>query len=106
MRVTKHYYAQYVRTTAKPGKRDELIQRLQDSVAILEDVPDCVYYLISTTDDPDVVCISELWTSREAKDAFGMRPEVAQAMRDTFVPLVASMGDQAKMTVVGGVGIE
>lgn len=102
----RQYYAQYVKAMAKPGKRDELVQQLRESVAMLEDVKDCVYYLISTTEEPDVVCVSELWTSKEAKDAFGMRPEVAQAMRDTFVPLVASMGEQVKMTVVGGVGIE
>jgi hypothetical protein len=52
-----------------------------------------------------VVWISELWTSKEAKDAVVMKPESTKAMKE-FMPLVTSMTDRTHLTVVGGAGID
>ena len=102
----KQYCAQHVKVTVKPGKRDELIQQLQQlSAEVLTRASGCIYYLISTTEEPDVVWISELWTSKEAKDAVAMKPESAKAMKE-LMPLVASMTDRTNLTVVGGTGID
>jgi len=102
----KHYCAQHVKATVKPGKRDELIQQLQQlSAELLTRASGCIYYVISTTEEPDVVWISELWTSKEAKDAVAMKPESAKAMKE-LMPLVASMTDRTNLTVVGGTGID
>jgi len=102
----KHYCAQHVKATVKPGKRDELIQQLQQlSAELLTRASGCIYYLISTTEEPDVVWISELWTSKEAKDAVAMKPESAKAMKE-LLPLVVSMTDRTNLTVVGGTGID
>ena len=102
----KHYCAQHVKATVKPGKRDELIQQLQQlSAELLTGVSGCIYYLISTTEEPDVVWVSELWTSKEAKDAVTMKPESAKAMKK-LMPLIASMTDRTNLTVVGGTGID
>jgi quinol monooxygenase YgiN len=102
----KQYCAQHVKATVKPGKRDELIQQLQQlSAELLTRASGCIYYLISTTEEPDVVWISELWTSKEAKDAVAMKPESAKAMKE-LMPLVASMTDRTNLTVVGGTGID
>lgn len=106
MRFMKHYCAQHVKATVKPGKRDELIQHLQQvSAELLTRASGCIYYLISTTEEPDVVWISELWTSQEAKDAVAMKPESAKAMEE-LLPLLASMTDRTTLTVVGGTGID
>ena len=106
MRFMKQYCAQHVKATVKPGKRDELIQQLQQlSAELLTRASGCIYYLISTTEEPDVVWISELWTSKEAKDAVAMKPESAKAMKE-LLPLVASMTDRTNLTVVGGTGID
>ena len=106
MRFMKQYCAQHVKVTVKPGKRDELIQQLQQlSAELLTRASGCIYYLISTTEEPDVVWISELWTSKEAKDAVAMKPESAKAMKE-LMPLVASMTDRTNLTVVGGTGID
>jgi quinol monooxygenase YgiN len=106
MRFMKQYCAQHVKATVKPGKRDELIQQLQQlSAELLTRASGCIYYLISTTEEPDVVWISELWTSKEAKDAVAMKPESAKAMKE-LMPLVASMTDRTNLTVVGGTGID
>jgi quinol monooxygenase YgiN len=101
----KQYYAQHGKMTIKPGKRDEVIQRLNESVELLERIPGCVYYLISTTDEPDVVWISELWLSKEAKDGLAASPESAKAMKD-LMPLIVSMTDRTVMTVVGSFGTQ
>lgn len=102
----KQYCAQHVKVTVKPGKRDELIQQLQQlSAEVLTRASGCIYYLISTTEEPDVVWISELWTSKEAKDAVAMKPESAKAMKE-LMPLIASMTDRTNLTVVGGTGID
>ncbi len=101
----KQYYAQHGKITIKPGKRDEVIQRLNESVELLERIPGCVYYLISTTDEPDVVWISELWLSKEAKDGLATSPESAKAMKD-LMPLIVSMTDRTVMTVVGSFGTQ
>jgi len=102
----KQYCAQHVKATVKPGKRDELIQQLQQlSAELLTRASGCIYYLISTTEEPDVVWISELWTSKEAKDAVAMKPVSAKAMKE-LLPLVASMTDRTNLTVVGGTGID
>jgi quinol monooxygenase YgiN len=102
----KQYYAQHVKATVKPGKRDELIQHLQQlSAELLTRASGSIYYLISTTEEPDVVWISELWTSKEAKDAIAMTPASVKAMKE-FMPLIVSMTDRTHLTVVGGTGID
>ena len=112
MRFMKQYCAQHVKATVKPGKRDELIQQLQQlSAELLTRASGCIYYLISTTEEPDVVWISELWTSKERrdgdmdKDAVAKKSESAKAMKE-LMPLVASMTDRTNLTVVGGTGID
>jgi len=89
----------------KPGKRDEIIQRLSESIEFLKSIPGCVHYLISTTEEPDVVWISELWVSKEAKDGVATSPEAAKVMKD-LMSLVVSVTDRTGMTVVGGFGVQ
>ena len=100
----KQYYAQQVKTIAKPGKRDELIELLRGAIEILERTPGCIYYLVSTTDEPDAIWVWELWASKEAKDALATNPETAEAMK-ALMPHIASTTDRTIMTVVEGFGI-
>jgi quinol monooxygenase YgiN len=101
----KQYYAQQAKMITQPGKRDEVIQRLSKSLEVLKRTPGCIYYLISTTEEPDVIRGSELWVSKEAKDALASSPETAQVMKE-LMPLIVSVTDQTVMTVVGGFGLE
>jgi len=104
MTMQKQHYAQQVKMTALPGKRDELIQRLHAAIEALGHFPGCLYYLVSTTDEPDIIWICELWTSKEAKDALATSPETAEAMK-ALMPLIASTTDRTIMTVVDGFGL-
>jgi quinol monooxygenase YgiN len=101
----KQRYAQHAKMMVKSGKRDEVIQRLNEVIEILKRTPGCIYYLIGTTEEPDVIWISELWDSKEAKDALGRSPETAKTMQE-LMPFVESVTDQAITTIVGGFGIE
>jgi quinol monooxygenase YgiN len=100
-----HYHAQHAKALVKPGKRDELIELLNQGIDVLKRTPGCISYLISTTEEPDAVWISELWTSKAAKDAVAASPESAQVMKE-LMPLVVAMTDRTAMTVVGGFGIQ
>jgi quinol monooxygenase YgiN len=101
----ERHFAQHGKMTVQPGKRDEVIQRLGESTEVLHRTPGCIFYLIGTTDEPDVIWISELWASREAKEALATSPETAKVMKE-LMPLVVSITDQTVMTVVGGFGVQ
>jgi quinol monooxygenase YgiN len=99
------YHAQHAKCTTKSGKRDELIQQLIENIEPLKHASGCIYYVIGTTEEPDVVWISELWASKEAKDAFALNPESAKVI-EKLMPLVAAMTERTAMTIVGGIGIQ
>jgi|SRR6185312_4128164 len=101
----KQYHAQHAKMITRPGKRDEVIQLLNSSTQLLHAMPGCVYYLISITEEPDVVWVSELWASKEAKEVLVARPETAKTMKQ-LMPLIVSVTDRTGMTVVGGFGIQ
>jgi quinol monooxygenase YgiN len=101
----KQYHAQHAKMIVRPGKRDEVIQLLNSSTELLHATPGCVYYLISITEEPDVVWVSELWASKEAKEALAASPETAKTMKQ-LMPLIVSVTDRTGMTVVGGFGIQ
>ncbi len=103
-------YLQHVKTIAKPGKRDELVLRLEQIIEPLKQNPSCIYYLICTTEEPDVVWVTELWESKEAKDTAptamaNLSPADRERVQKELMPLVASMTEQMAMTVVGGKGL-
>jgi quinol monooxygenase YgiN len=101
----KQYYAQHGKMIVKSGSRDEAIRLVNESIEVLSRTHGCVYYVIGTTEEPDTVWISELWTSKEAKDALAASPETEEVMKE-LMPLVVSMSNRTVMTVVGGLGLE
>ncbi|MBA3326852.1 MAG: antibiotic biosynthesis monooxygenase [Solirubrobacterales bacterium] len=70
--------ARYARWTAKPGKGDEVAEHLLDAADELLLEPACELYLVSRqADDPDMIWVTELWTSKEGLD------RVIEQMRDS-----------------------
>jgi quinol monooxygenase YgiN len=62
--------ARYAKSTAKPGKGEELAGKLLAAAAALEADPGCELYLINRqADAPDVVWVTELWRDQAALDA-------------------------------------
>lgn len=90
--------------TAQPGRRDELVDHLLQAATLLERNPGCVHYVVSTSDEPDAVWVTEVWTDREAHDT-SLEPEDVRALIQRARPLIAGMSDRTELTVQGGKGL-
>ena len=90
--------------TAKPDQRQQVVDILVESGNLLfPDNPDCHMYMVSeATEDPNVIWVTDLWTSKESHEealkAPELRPYVEKAM-----PLLEGMPEQIEIRPVGGV---
>lgn len=97
-------YGLHGRLTAKPGKRDEVVGLLLRDVEELRGVG-CDLYMVSLApDQPDVVLVTEVWTSREAHRASLQLPSVKAAIAEAMPLLTGEFGGQ-ELQVVGGLGV-
>jgi quinol monooxygenase YgiN len=97
-------YGLFGKFSAQPGKRDDLVGYLLQAAKLLERNPGCVHYIVSTSDEPEAVWVSEVWTDEAAHDA-SLEPEDIQALIQEARPLIAGMSDQTQLTVHGGKGL-
>jgi quinol monooxygenase YgiN len=98
-------YGMHGRIHAQPGKGDELEAILLAAADGLRDDPQCLLYVVFRDDaDPDTVCVTEAWSTREAHDASlqqeSVKEQIAQA-----VPLLAGRPDATELRPVGGKGL-
>src|SRR5437763_6145062 len=97
----------YAKAVAKPGRGDQLAQKLLEVARALREAPGCQLYVINrSTADPDVVWVTELWQSQEQLDAAvetpGAReriPEVLDLVRDGGV-------ERVDLEPLGGAGYQ
>ncbi|HUQ61676.1 putative quinol monooxygenase [Lentzea sp.] len=86
--------------TARPGKGDEVIEFLLDAPSLTND--DCVVFLVGrSAADPDVVHVTEGWTTAEAHSAF-FASEEAQALVAKLQTLLAGESTYVDEVPVGG----
>jgi quinol monooxygenase YgiN len=99
-------YGIYTRHTAKPGQRDLLVDNLLRAGELLEDNQDCILWVVNTTDEPDVVWVNVVWTSKEAHDA-SLQPEEIRALIGEARQFLSEevMPEQIFMTPIGGKGL-
>lgn len=90
--------------SAQPGKREELVDYLLDAASLLERNPGCIHYVVSTSDEPEAVWVSEVWTDQAAHDA-SLDPEDIRSLIQQARPLIAGMSDQTSLSVRGGKGL-
>lgn len=90
--------------SAQPGKRDELVGYLLQAAKLLERNPRCLHYIVSTSDEPQAVWVSEVWTDKDAHDG-SLEPADIQALIQRARPLIAGTADQTQLTVHGGKGL-
>ena len=90
--------------TAQPGKRDELVQALLQAATLLGRDPGCLHYVVSTSQEPDAVWVSEVWSDQGAHDR-SLEPEDVRALVQSARPLIAGMSDRTELTVHGGKGL-
>jgi len=84
--------------TAKPGRRDELVDLMRTTIAALGDAPGLLDYTINTVlDDPDTLWITERWTSKTAHDTVtktaANKAETARIMDVLAAPPVSAYGE-------------
>ena len=88
--------------TALPGKRDELVAILLDSVLAL---PGCLSYIVAKDDsDENAIWITEAWQNKASHDESLALPSVRNAIARGR-PLIASFGTAVVTSPVGGHGL-
>lgn len=97
-------YGLFGNFTAQPEKRDALVSYLLRAAELLERDPGCIQYIVSTSNEPDAVYVSELWTDQAAHDA-SLEPEDIRTLIQEARPLIAGMSEQIHLTVHGGKGL-
>jgi quinol monooxygenase YgiN len=90
---------------AAPGKRDELVGYLLRAAQLMEANPDCLLYLVATTERPDEVAVTEVWTTEDAHDASLRDAGVPELIAEAR-PIIAGVAGQTHLTVRGGKGLD
>jgi len=97
-------FGMYAKFTAKPGQRDALATILLESAAAAEAIDECELYLINISDtEPDILWVTEVWSSPEAHGA-SLTLEDTQAAIRRAMPLIAGV-ESTKIKPVGGKGL-
>jgi quinol monooxygenase YgiN len=97
-------YGFFGKFSVQPDRRDDLVNYLLQAAKLLESNPGCIHYIVSTSEEPEAVWVSEVWTSVAAHDA-SLEPEDIQALIQKARPLITGISDQTQLTVHGGKGL-
>ncbi|TBL78571.1 putative quinol monooxygenase [Paenibacillus thalictri] len=96
-------FGMYAKFTAKPGRRDELAGILLEAAAAAQHVEECELYIVNISDtEPDVLWVTELWSSFEAHEASLSLEETKTAIQRAM-PLIAGV-EATKLKPIGGKG--
>jgi quinol monooxygenase YgiN len=91
--------------TAKPGKRDQVVQNLLESGKLFDDNAECVMYLVAeASDSSNDIWVFDLWTSEDAHSQALQAPELQPSIAET-VPLLEGMPEQIEVQARGGKGL-
>ncbi|HKQ75215.1 MAG TPA: antibiotic biosynthesis monooxygenase [Blastocatellia bacterium] len=97
-------YGLYSKLTARPGQRDALVAILLRDPKTLKALGCDLYVINLASDNPDVVWVTEVWTSREAHRASLESPNAKKAIAEAM-PLLTGQFDRVELSVVGGLGL-
>ncbi len=90
--------------SAQSGMRDALVEHLLQAATLLGGNPDCLHYVVGTSDEPDAVWVYEAWTDKQAHET-SLEPEDIRALIQRARPLIAGMSDRTELAVRGGKGL-
>jgi quinol monooxygenase YgiN len=94
-----------VRFTARPGQGGALADMLLEAAEGLDDVAECLLYVVSRdAEDPDVVWVAESWSDQEAHTA-SLQDPGAQTLIERALPLLAAPPEAIRLQPVGGKGL-
>jgi quinol monooxygenase YgiN len=101
---TRMRYGMHGKLTAQPGKRQAVVDILLRDVEELK-AAGCDLYMVSlASDHPDVIWVTEVWTSSEAHRASLQLPSVKKAIAEAMPMLTKEFGG-SEFSVVGGLGV-
>jgi quinol monooxygenase YgiN len=87
-----------------PGQRDALVDILLQAAASLRDDHECELYIVSTSPtEPDVIYVTEAWSSRAAHEA-SLAKDGVRVLIQRGMPLIAG-GERTELVPVGGKGL-
>jgi quinol monooxygenase YgiN len=76
-------FGQHTRILARAGKRDALLAKFTEAAEMQAGNPACELTLVSgSPDDPDVVFLTEVWTSEDEHERARTSPEVQAWAKD------------------------
>jgi quinol monooxygenase YgiN len=98
-------YSLLNKLTAKPGQRQNVVDILLESGKLFDDNSDCYLYLVAeSADEPDVIWVVDLWTSKEAHEEAVKAPELRPFVEKSL-PMLEGMPEQIEVRPVGGKGL-
>lgn len=97
-------YGLYGKLVTKPGMRDAVTQILLRGVDELKSVGCQLYIVNHAADEPEVIWVTEVWSSAESHAASLQLPSVQAAIGEAM-PLLTGDFAQVKLDVVGGLGL-
>jgi quinol monooxygenase YgiN len=95
-------WAIYAKFTARSGEREALVSELLTAARMLESAQGVLVWLVNESmDHPDVVWITEVWTSKAYHDESLSLPGVHEQIARTM-PLLAERPERYVLAAVGG----
>lgn len=92
----------YGKFTARPGERDALVSVLLTAARLVESAPGVLVWLVNESmSEPDVVWITEVWTSKADHDASLSLPGI-QELSGRAMPLLAERPERTLLAPIGG----
>ena len=89
---------------ARPGRAGEIVTLLVDGAAALEKLG-CRSYVVGVAlDEPDLVCVHEVWDSKDAHDASLQDADVREAIARAM-PMLTGHFETHDFDVIGGFGL-
>ena len=83
-----------------PGHRDQVVRILLSSADGLRDVGCSVYSVSVPADDPNLICVYEVWDTKASHDASLTLPEVRAAIA-AAMPMLTGEFTSRETTVLG-----
>jgi quinol monooxygenase YgiN len=97
-------YGRFGSMTTHPGKRDAVVRILLRDVERLREAG-CEQYVVNVSGErPDIVWVTEVWSSGAAHRASLQLPSVRQAISEAM-PMLTGEFESVEYEVVGGLGL-
>ncbi len=90
---------------AVSGKRDELADYVLRAANLMRSNPECLLYLVATTEQADEVAVTEVWIDEAAHDASLQQAGVPELIAEAR-PVIAGVAGQTRLSVRGGKGLD